>query len=289
MKFDLVLYHALSATKPCTDGFGAAWAAYKSNPAIQHVGVQHGPEMRWPDVTDRKVLIADIVPPRSELVAMHEQADELVVLDHHKTAQAALEGLEYCIFDMNRSGAMLAWEYLHPGPPPLLIEYVQDRDLWRNSLPQIEAVSTYINSVPTTFSDWDVLAVNIEDPERRASVMRAGKSLLDYKMAQVHEIVENAVFIDTAIGPCGVVNSPINQSEIGNILATKCNGWSTVWWLMGHTVHFSFRSIGIDVSAVAKVMGGGGHRQASGAEVPMGLAFPISKVILEAAEEASRP
>jgi len=34
---------------------------------------------------------------------------DVVVLDHHQTAQKALEGLNFAHFDMTKSGAVLAW------------------------------------------------------------------------------------------------------------------------------------------------------------------------------------
>jgi oligoribonuclease NrnB/cAMP/cGMP phosphodiesterase (DHH superfamily) len=55
---------------------------------------------------------------------------EVVVLDHHKTAEKDLKDLSFAKFDMNKSGAMMAWEYFHPEKEvPLMIRYIQDRDL----------------------------------------------------------------------------------------------------------------------------------------------------------------
>ena len=65
--------------------------------------------------------------------------DELIVLDHHKTAMEELQPLLddpesgiTGVFDMGRSGAALAWQYLaNKKPLPELLQYVEDRDLWR--------------------------------------------------------------------------------------------------------------------------------------------------------------
>lgn len=67
----------------------------------------------------------------------YKQCNRLCILDHHKTAAEDLDGIfEHPKvdgrFDMERSGAMMAWDWFHMHRDcPLLIAYVQDRDLWR--------------------------------------------------------------------------------------------------------------------------------------------------------------
>jgi len=52
-------------------------------------------------------------------------------MDHHKSALEDLKGLSPNIyFDMERSGARLAWDYFHPGKePPAFIDYIEDRGI----------------------------------------------------------------------------------------------------------------------------------------------------------------
>ena len=60
------------------------------------------------------------------------------------------------IFDMERSGAGLTWDYFYPGRPrPWLIDYVEDRDLWRFKIEDAEVVNAYISTIPYTFEAWD--------------------------------------------------------------------------------------------------------------------------------------
>jgi hypothetical protein len=122
----LILFHA-----NCTDGFTAAWVAWRAfnRQADIHPCSYGDPP---PDVGGREVYVVDFSYPRPVLEEMAQRAAFLRVLDHHKTAEEALRGLPYCQFDMTRSGARLAWDYWHPGlPPPPLVAYVEDRDLWR--------------------------------------------------------------------------------------------------------------------------------------------------------------
>ena len=120
------LYH-----NNCPDGFGSALAAYlKFGDKSEYIGVKHQqdpPEME----PGSEVYILDFSYPRQVMEELFQQHTQVITLDHHKTAQEALLGLRGALFDMNRSGAMISWEYFHPERPiPDLFRYIQDRDLW---------------------------------------------------------------------------------------------------------------------------------------------------------------
>ena len=145
---------------PCSDGFTAAWAVWKrfGNSVKFHPGVHGQPP---PDVTGEHVVIVDFSYPKDVLFEMCKTAASILILDHHLTAQKDLadfpppcgtweahveEAASYrhgCTldrigvqFDMNRSGAMMAWNYFHStsGTParaacagPGLVEVPSDR------------------------------------------------------------------------------------------------------------------------------------------------------------------
>src|SRR5262249_5657572 len=100
----LVLYHG-----QCLDGFAAAWVAFRAwgGSAAPEAG-EWGASHRH-DVAGRDVLLLDFAYPRDEVVEMKQKASSLVVLDHHVTAQQDLAGLDYAHFDLERSGATIAW------------------------------------------------------------------------------------------------------------------------------------------------------------------------------------
>jgi uncharacterized protein len=128
----LVLYHAA-----CRDGFAAAWAIWRRFPGSEFVPVAYGSDP--PDVVDRDVVIADFSYARPVMERIADQCASLLVLDHHQTAEAALKNFAHpkarVVFDMNRSGAGITWDHFFPGQPrPWLIDYVEDRDLWRHKL-----------------------------------------------------------------------------------------------------------------------------------------------------------
>jgi len=91
--------------------------------------------------------------------------------------------LEFAHFDMARSGAVITWEYFHPGEGiPRILLYVQDHDLWINELPGIREFSAALRSYPQEFELWDRL--DIED------LVAEGEAIIRYIDLQVAHLVQ---------------------------------------------------------------------------------------------------
>ena len=152
----LVIYHY-----PCLDGFTAAWAVWKAHPDWEFYPAKHGDAP--PDVTGRDVYIVDFSYKRPILLVMADWANSITILDHHKTAQEDLKDLAEetrtrieVLFNMDKSGARLAWEYFHPGADvPELVKYVEDRDLWRFKYIDTSAVNAFLFSQEYNFETWE--------------------------------------------------------------------------------------------------------------------------------------
>ena len=68
------------------------------------------------------------------------------MIDHHASAAKDLDGWFNprfdSVFDMQKSGAMLAWDYFFPAQEaPEIVRYVQDRDIWTKALPGCDLCS----------------------------------------------------------------------------------------------------------------------------------------------------
>ena len=124
-----VLYHDDS------DGIASALAA-KLTPEWKdatYIAVQYGQPFPERVVLNESacILIVDFSYKREILEEVKRKAGAVLVIDHHSTAADELMGLCYTVFDEDESGATLTWKYLHGTEPPLLFQYVGDRDLWR--------------------------------------------------------------------------------------------------------------------------------------------------------------
>ena len=260
---DLVIYHA-----NCNDGWCAYWLvevlASKLGFSVEGVPAQYGDEP--PGVRGRKVWVVDFSYPRDVLLRMADDAEQLLVLDHHRTARQQLDGLPFCVFDETKSGAMLVWEYIRDNWMELsderrLVEYVQDRDLWKWELPHSREVNAALFALPKDTSEWSTAARNLD------WLIDKGHAILSHIRMVVGNTVEKCA-IDVEVNGLdfSVVNSSVYVSEIGEELLKDCDV-AVIWCQLGNGKYLmSLRSRGnIDVSEMAKRIGGGGHKNAAGA------------------------
>lgn len=261
MASNLVIYH-----NNCYDGFTAAWVAKNHLPEndTEFFPVSYGDVA--PDVTGKHVYIVDFSYPRLVLEEMKSSAASLIVLDHHKTAEANLAGLDYCIFDMKRSGAQLAWNHFNGGATPLLVQYVQDRDLWNWVLPESHAINSWISSYPMDFKTWNMLDVALQIDFK--GCVEAGYHIERYYKQKVAEIIKESKLIELAGYTIPVVNCPYSfGSSVANELLKKYPDAPFSAYYFDRAdgeQQWGLRSNGFDVSEIAKQFGGGGHQRAAG-------------------------
>lgn len=266
----LVIYHS-----GCRDGWCAAWVcrtALRTSGQYPyfHEGVYGQPP---PPVAGRDVVMVDFSYPREVMEQIADEAASLVVLDHHRTARAALDGFGdgrgnvRVTFDMNRSGAGLAWDHYRPGQPrPWLVDYVEDRDLWRHALPDGPAINAYIGTLPFEFEAWDT-----EHAIGSARGAAVSGRVVEAKIHQyIKEVRKNAERTEFEGWDVPIVNAP--QVDISELVGFMANGETLAmgWWRGNGVFNYSLRTKreDIDVSALAKLYGGGGHRAAAGFQSP---------------------
>lgn len=254
----------------CYDGFGAAWAASKAlgrGENVVYTPVSYGfppPEFG----ADDDLYIVDFSFPRDVLLDLKARAKSVLVLDHHKTAEEALRGLDFCVFDMERSGAGLTWDHLLPNTKrPLMIEMIEDRDLWRWKVEGSKSLHAYLLSKPFDFAVWDQIA-SILDGAYPSSILDRGTALLDYQASLVDKVAAKSWIGEIDGHKVALCNIASHWSEIGEALVAKHPeaAFSASFTVLPDlTVMWSLRSRSeFDVSAVAKAFGGGGHKQAAG-------------------------
>lgn len=291
----LVIYHA-----NCADGFTAAWAVRQAMDADFHPGVyQQAP----PDVTGRDVILVDFCYPVQVLVAMAQTARTMLVLDHHKSAAADLEvgtrvfdeqmahigridtwrngreawtrhveafssdRLIMALFDMERSGAGIAWDFFHPGKArPAFLDHVEDRDLWRFALQHTREICAAVHSHPYTFEAWDALAAETTYSLYQQGLVleRAREKDIAEQIAQCRrELVIGNYRVPAASIPRSLVSDAAGQMAKGSAFAACYQDTHA-----GRKFDLRSTPDGVDVSEVAALYGGGGHARAAGFTVP---------------------
>jgi len=313
----LVIYHA-----NCTDGFGAAFAAWlKLGDEAEYLPMEYGHSVgaNLPMFEGREVYILDFSFPKPDMVDIFAEAKLVTWLDHHKTAFEMWTGLyvkdgihiehdydpdsmqPWVTLDDTKSGAMLAWEYFHPGTEvPMLIQHIDDRDRWQFKMEGSRELHAALASYkPWTFDQWWRLFYDKPGlgTNKRADMIREGAAILRahnqhvqaaLKQARLCQIIKpekqrghrveppwshrvsgpnHLGYFDEAYVSGLAVNAPaFLASDLGHELANKSGTFGLVWSMAGDgKIHCSLRSNGdYDVSAIAKAFGGGGHRNASG-------------------------
>jgi oligoribonuclease NrnB/cAMP/cGMP phosphodiesterase (DHH superfamily) len=257
----VVLYHA-----NCSDGFGAAWAAWKKfGTRADYIGID---PRTLPDKTlkNKEIYILDSAYPAQTLAKLKKRNKKVIVIDHHLSNKDDVKFASEYLFNLNHSGAVLAWQYFHPRKSlPRLLRHVEDFDLWRFRLSHTREFSAIINDFGFDFKIWNKLARDLENPKKRNALAQKGKLLLDYENKLIERIVKNAEVVNFMGYKTLAVNSPIFESEIGHYLYKKLPPTAIVWRVKNGKITVSLRSNGkVDVSKIAAKFGGGGHKAAAG-------------------------
>lgn len=264
----LVIYHA-----NCTDGFTAAWCFHHAVPdAFEFLPASYGQEP--PDVTGRQVYLVDFSYPSEQLLAMAETAAGVTVLDHHQSAEVALTGLAHprlhVHFDMQRSGAGMAWDFLFPHQDrPRFLGFVEDRDLWRFSFAETKASHAYLGSIPHTFEKWDeIMLGNVTQQTIALAQGEALVRLVEKQVADAVRSTQRSAVIGGQTVPLANVPGFL-ASDAGHMLDEGVP-FAATYFDTEQRRCFSLRSRpdGADVSLIAAQYGGGGHKHAAGFSVP---------------------
>lgn len=313
----LVIFHS-----SCADGFGAAFAAWLKlgesdsiEEGAEYVPMQYGtvPDIEsWHmqyAISRREVYILDFSFPRQTMDYLFSVARRVTWLDHHKTAfemwcedgERSLceqsNGRDEVILDNNKSGAMLAWEYFHPGEEiPQFIRHIDDYDRWQFKIEGSKAFQKALWSyAPWSFKQWEQMWVDSwgfthsSGLEGMDAFITEGEAILRAHDQNVQSVVKGSArecwikapepidlpgsFLDGVTqGWQGLAANcpPHLTSDVGHELANQSGTFGLCWTLgqSGTVAKCSLRSNGeYDVSAIARTFGGGGHRNAAGFEV----------------------
>lgn len=231
-------------------------------------------------------------------------AKKVVWLDHHKTSFEMWcggipeDGVYMCSIGSidqghfirlhnEKSGAMLAWEYFHPGTEvPMFIKHIDDYDRWQFKIEGTKAFNKALWSyAPWSFEQWQYEwdstwgYSSADGLEGMPNFIREGEAILRAHNQNVQSVVkggarkcklciEGEVCIEDFNGLAA--NCPPHlTSDVGHELANQSGTFGLLWFIdEDNRCKCSLRSNGeYDVSTIAKAFGGGGHRNAAGFQI----------------------
>lgn len=280
----LIMYHG-----NCPDGFGGAYAAWKKfGDTAEYIPLSRGEEA--PEgIEGAKVYLIDFTYTRDIMDDIVARAASLVVLDHHDGVRDIVEAMPEYVFDNDRSGATIAWNYFHPGlPVPLFLKLLEDQDLFRHELPETVPLHSYLEVHPFSFELWDELVRMFDDTVMRELFLEKARAYAEYFELLADIAVQKAKLVtfeghEIYFATCHPFKSL--KSLVGNKLAKKQGPCSLVVSAHPNGYGVSIRGDGsINVAHIAQKYGGNGHPNSSGFLIPRSGPFPW-ELVKESEEE----
>lgn len=283
----VIFYHG-----GCSDGFGSAYVAHhwlvKHSALSQQEALQckifasvyqkTNPVevLREFDLLEPEklaVLVVDFSFTKEQTEELAENCAYLGIIDHHAKdgVHQNIPDSEYLVFDNDECGMSLTWKTLAPDAPvPTLAQYVRDRDLWLHEKPHTHEVSAVVKATPEDLTAWAALHNEMESNAGFDAVLERGSLLLTVKAQQVEQLCSQVTLqnIEGAVVP--VVNTQMHQSDVCHRLLEMFpdSPFSACYYdTNAGDRKFSVRSRSnedFDVAALARRLGGGGHKHAAG-------------------------
>lgn len=296
----IIVYH-----DKCHDGITAAWCAKQRYPDAELYAANYSTPPDLERLRGKDVIIVDFSWKRGVMLKVSKVAKSVLVLDHHASAERelapggkflalkapTLDGFRnncaqddfenanidgaviYTVFDMNRSGAGLAWDVLVGGPRPRLVDAVEDRDLWRFALPDTRELHAALGSYPLDYATREVLMREGSTHAGLSAFVTEGRAIMRYHDQLVDAAVKTArpmrfPVLDGAEVTVPSVNLPL-LTLVSDVLGRLAVGqpFAVSWFeVEPGDAQVSLRSApdGYDVSRIAERFGGGGHPRAAG-------------------------
>lgn len=273
----VVLYHA-----ECRDGFTAAWAAWKKfGSNASYIPMKYGnPPLS--EVKNRIVYTLDFTYYPPHLEKFIKDNKKVITIDHHISAQDFIKKIPEHVFDINHSGAALAFKYFHPGKKlPRMVGTVEEEDLWKFKSKNVKEVLAYTGLLDFEFKIWDKLISDGEKESNYRKYAEKGAAIILYEDKIIKNIIINNAYPVIFEGhKIYAINAPhFLRNQIGALLSKKYPPFSLVWQRDKNRIEVSLRSNGnLNVSEIAVKFGGGGHHNAAGFSLPANSKFPWKDV-----------
>lgn len=292
----LIIYHS-HTNSFCPDGIWAAWVAKLKWPNATLLKGIHGQPITIDQLKDHSHIICVDFSLSFDLIKELRTsfpAIEITIIDHHKTTLNDLAQFSLAVLaddnDLNinldtaESGATLTWKTLFSEDlaMPFVLNYVADHDLWLHKLEssrEIYAAMSLLNLTDTNFELFDMLA-GLDQAALLKTLLPIGEQQNNFITSKAASIVESRI-THTEIGnhpniPTVVLNSEFERSisdQICEYMYTSfCSdakfvcttSFSEDNLLQKYSLRSNSKGSDFDVSEVAKLYGGGGHKNAAG-------------------------
>ncbi|MEM5877391.1 MAG: DHHA1 domain-containing protein [Candidatus Aenigmatarchaeota archaeon] len=224
---------------------------------------------------DTVVYVLDFSFNIHDLNRLLDKSKKVIMIDHHISVKDKFDenflsnrNLEF-IYDTEHSGSSLTYKYFFGDKPNKIIEFVEDRDLWRWKFGDH---TNHVNSYLFLFIDNPIKMKDIIENSNVEEILDKGKVINEYKSKLIESVLEKTKEVIIRIDSYNVraYNTNLFQSEIGSVLCKKYDEVVCLFSFSYDYVILSFRGLehhNPSALDLAKILGGGGHKNAAGATV----------------------
>ena len=259
------------------DGKASGAIVKMRHPSCELVGINYGDPFPWDSIAPgEEVFMVDFcLQPFEDMVRLNSHA-KLYWFDHHKTAIEEMLAVQFKAsgeshLAIDKAGCELTWEYCFRGKPlPRAVYYLGRYDIWQHehvpgALEFQYGMRFEKDTRPTNQKFWMDICTHQLLVDK---CVKLGGILLEYEKRQNEKYAKSCAF-DVVLD--GLRCIAINKGLTGSLL------FQSVYNPEIHDAMLSFvRRNGkwniamyavkpdVDVSAICKARGGGGHKGAAG-------------------------
>lgn len=236
--------------------------------------IDYGQPIPWAEIEQvETIIITDFSLTLEDMSKIaHMAGKTLIWIDHHLSAINQRQSLAHLpgLRKLDEAACVLTWQYFFPDQEiPLAVKLIGDRDIWRFRYPQTKIFCEGLHSLDLTPHHnplWEQL-LN-DDQTLIQSLLTKGQILLEVRLKEIARRVDNYAFATTFHGyKTLAVNLP-GSGDIGHYMCglgydiayVYCDFQQDESLVTGVTLY----SDTIDVSKIAQLYGGGGHKGAAG-------------------------
>lgn len=284
----MIIYHKDDADGWCSAAI--AWHAAPRNegdpsvgvPAERIVGMSYGDPIPWDEIAkEREVVMLDFsFQPWSEMERLRDTRIPVLWIDHHATAIENWRGRDpsswgHWVADLNTQYAAceLTWRHYHPGAvEPEAVHLCGRYDVWDHDagsdIVAFQSGLRLCDGYAKPWSSlWKELVTGTGNHTLVADILVDGRVVEKYRGNQAEMLMKSAFEARLS----GLRLLCVNAPQINSL--TFASLWDPARWDAmcafscrgdGWTLSLYTDKEGIDVGAVCKALGGGGHVKAAG-------------------------
>lgn len=281
LKYDLFIYH-----DHCMDGLTAVAIALQTcagthgvDERVTIIPGSYGTPLNLKKLKGKRVCFLDFSAKLDVMLDILEVAEHVTVMDHHISIHADLMTIDSpkftYIYDVELSGAEIAWREFIGTKQPYFIDLIGARDLWKKEYRDADILQLALKvgeyDVDSMFAliaeliEYDDVTANATTTE-----LIANGNLYQKYHNQIVEQIASKAFRSELDDGTPVMKVNCTQGFVSDVGQYLYNRYEDVAWMFTvgeDKVYHSLRvsaSSDYDASAYAKSKGGGGHVKACG-------------------------